>query len=198
MGKPGVRVRRLLKRVAQGIALAIVFPLAAAAGFGRFYQPYLLFGQAIALFPGLAGSYIRAAFYRLTLRECSQETTIWFGTYFSDREARVDRNISIGSFCIIGRATIGEGTQISSNVQITSGRHEHRHDAEGRLLEGKPDEVSIGSHCWIGASATIMASVGARSIIGAGAVVVKSIQPDAVAVGNPARVIKTTENAQRQ
>lgn len=48
------------------------------------------------------------------------------------------------------------------------------------------DDVWIGAHCVILKGVTI----GARSIIGAGSVVTKSIPADCVAVGNPCRVIK--------
>lgn len=48
------------------------------------------------------------------------------------------------------------------------------------------DDVWIGAHCIILKGVTI----GARSIIGAGSVVIKSIPADCVAAGNPCRVIK--------
>lgn len=48
------------------------------------------------------------------------------------------------------------------------------------------DDVWIGAHCIILKGVTI----GARSIIGAGSVVTKSIPADCVAGGNPCRVIK--------
>jgi acetyltransferase-like isoleucine patch superfamily enzyme len=172
----------------------MTFPCAALCGFGKSVQSYLLFAQALALAPGLAGSYLRCAFYRLTLRECSPDVTIWLGTYFSDREARVGRNVSIGSYCVIGRCAIGEGTQISSNVQITSGRHEHRRNEQGGFTEGAATGVSVGPYCWIGASATVMASIGARATIGAGSVVVKDIPAGSVAAGNPARIIRAGES----
>ena len=53
--------------------------------------------------------------------------------------------------------------------------------------------VVIGEKCWIGGHATICpgVTIGDRCVIGAGAVVVKDIPPDSLAVGNPAPVIRT-------
>jgi acetyltransferase-like isoleucine patch superfamily enzyme len=51
--------------------------------------------------------------------------------------------------------------------------------------------IDIGQDCWLGAGAIVMAPVGARTTIGAGAVVVQPVEAGVVAVGNPARVIKT-------
>ena len=52
--------------------------------------------------------------------------------------------------------------------------------------------VEIGSDCWIGMGVCILpgARLGDRCIVGAGSVVTGELDPDSVAVGNPARVIK--------
>ena len=51
--------------------------------------------------------------------------------------------------------------------------------------------VTIGDDVWIGASAVVLKgfSIGNGAVIGAGAIVTKPIPPNAIAVGNPARVI---------
>lgn len=48
---------------------------------------------------------------------------------------------------------------------------------------------------WLGGSVVVCpgVSIGENSIIGAGAVVTRSIPPNSVAVGNPARVIKALD-----
>ena len=183
-------MRILVKRTVQAIALVIVFPAALLAGFGRFTPGFDLFAHVFAALPGIIGNFLRAAYYRLTLASCSQDTTIAFGTFFSRQNASVGRNVSIGSYCIIGHATIGEGSQISSHVQIPSGKHDHPRDSEGRFLPGVEGEVQIGSYCFIAASAVVLANVGDFSTIGAGSVVVHDIPSRTIAVGNPARVIK--------
>lgn len=57
-------------------------------------------------------------------------------------------------------------------------------------------EVEVGAGCFIGAGATVInrVSVGEWSIVGAGAAVVKDIPPRVVAVGVPARPIKTLDD----
>lgn len=55
-----------------------------------------------------------------------------------------------------------------------------------------PRQIIVGNDVWIGHSATIMGGVkiGNGAVIGAKAVVAKNIPPYAIAVGNPARVVK--------
>jgi len=65
-----MRIRLVIKRLAQGIALALVFPAALLSGFGRLADVYIFFAHLYALFPGLPGNLVRAAYYRLTLRAC--------------------------------------------------------------------------------------------------------------------------------
>ena len=188
-------LRRIIKRTAQGLSLILVFPAAILCAFGRIGVCYVFFAQSFALFPGIVGTFVRAAFYKYTLRECSIDTTISFGTFFSSRDACVGANVSIGSFCVIGRARIGRGTQISSHVEIPSGRYQHSRDEGGRFLDSARGELAIGSGCWIGASAVIMANVGDESTIGAGSVVVKDIPDHVVAVGVPAKPIKNSSDS---
>lgn len=168
----------------------MVFPSAILCGFGKVERVFSFFAHLYALGPGFIGSLCRSAYYKLTLRECSMDTTISFGTFFSRSSARVEPFVSIGAYCVIGCARIGARTQIASHVQIPSGRRGHSRDAEGRLIGSEEDEISIGEDCWIGASAVVMADVGPRTIIGAGSVVVKEVPSDVVAAGNPARVIR--------
>lgn len=53
-------------------------------------------------------------------------------------------------------------------------------------------QIVIGSDVWVGAGVTLMGGVhiGSGAVIGAGAVVAKDVPPYAIAVGNPARIIK--------
>ncbi len=185
--------RNVVKRVVQGCFLLWSLPAAALCGFGRIEILFNLFAQAFASLPGFFGSFARAAFYKMTLEDCSIDVVIGFGTYFSRRSAVVGPRVSIGSYCVIGQARIGTRSQISSHAEIPGGRAQHTRDASGRLsdaVESTEDHLSIGEDCWIGASAIVMANVGSQTTIGAGSVVVREIPSGVVAVGSPAKPIK--------
>lgn len=190
--RDGVNLRLAIKRLVQCLALAVELPIALLCGFGKLERVYALLAHLHALLPGFIGEFCRAAFYKWTLRSCSIDTTIAFGTFFSRTTASVESHVSIGAYCVIGCARIGARTQIASLVQIPSGRHEHERNANGRLAGRKEAEVVIGADCWIGSSAIVMADVGSGTTIGAGSVVVKEIPAGVVAAGNPARVIRPT------
>ncbi len=187
--------RLLLKRTAQGVALVLAFPWGLACGFGRFRTVYTLGAHTMALVPGIAGNLLRGAFYKLTLRQCSIDTNISFGTVFVSPESAVGPYVSIGHYCVVGYASIGRGTQIASHVGIPGGRHQHSRDAGGNLSATAAGRTIIGENCWIGESAVVMGNVGPGTTVGAGAVVVKDLPGGVVAVGNPARIIRTAAEA---
>jgi virginiamycin A acetyltransferase len=189
-------LKSLLKSALHGLFLTLAFPFALLSGFGRFESIYLIGAQCLAFVPGLLGDYIRIAWYRMTLQECALESRVQFGSFFAHPQAKVGRGVYIGSYCILGRTSIGDRTQIASAVQILSGGRQHGRDREGRILgsaSGVFETIAIGADCWIGAGAIVMAEVGDRTTIGAGSVVTNPVPPGSVAVGSPARVIKSCE-----
>jgi virginiamycin A acetyltransferase len=189
-----MNLRFIVKRGVQSLALLLALPLSLLCGFGRITAVYEFFAQMLALVPGVPGNFWRAAFYKLTLQDCSIDIVIAFGSFFSRRRVSIAPHVSIGSYCIIGEAQIGARTQISSHVEIP-GLRQHQRDAQGRLSDSSEAQnacVVIGADCWIGASAIIMANVGTQSTIGAGSVVVKDIPARVIAVGVPAKPIKNS------
>lgn len=87
--------------------------------------------------------------------------------------------------------TIGAHTLIGPDVKIYTPHHPMDF-VERRGSKEYAYPVTIGEDCWIGGGSVICpgVTVGNRCIIGAGSVVTKDIEPDSVAVGNPARIIK--------
>lgn len=184
--------KRAFKTLLRGVFLLSAFPAAALSGFGRWKTPYTVFAHTCALVPGVIGDYLRIAFYKFTLRKCSLTSRVSFGSFFAHPEAEIAPNVYIGSYCIIGKAVIGEHAQIASGVQILSGGRQHIRNEAGEISgsgKGSFTPVSIGEHCWLGAGAIVMADVGAGATIGAGSVVTRPVPPGSVAVGSPARVI---------
>jgi virginiamycin A acetyltransferase len=185
-------MKALLKGFLNCGCMLLVLPLAAIAGFGRFTGLFRFGAQMYSLVPGLPGDYLRTAFYKLTLKACSLDSRVSFGSFFSHPDAEVGDKVYIGAYCILGRCSIGARTQIASHVQVLSGRYQHKRDSSGQISgsdKGVFHAIEVGSDCWIGASSIIMASVGSGTTIGAGAVVVKPVGSGVVAVGNPARII---------
>jgi acetyltransferase-like isoleucine patch superfamily enzyme len=112
--------------------------------------------------------------------------------------------IRIGDFCLIcpgvriGSADaveIGSNCMLASKVYITDSDW---HDIYNRIASGRTAPVTIAENVWIGDSAIICkgVTIGENSIIGAGAVVVDDIPANAVAAGNPARVVKQLNAAE--
>jgi acetyltransferase-like isoleucine patch superfamily enzyme len=93
-----------------------------------------------------------------------------------------------------GGVEIGDRTLIGYRTQIISANHGIP-DRPLRIIaashERKP--VVIGSDVWIGASCIILpgVTIGEGCVVGAGSVVTKDLPAWSIAVGNPARLIKT-------
>jgi virginiamycin A acetyltransferase len=182
-------MRRWVKRFAQIVAVVLTFPCALLCFFGKIRAAYIFLAQGLALIPGMPGSYVRTAYYRLTLRRCSPDITISFGSYFVDPDSCIGTLTSIGSYCVIGRCEIGMRTQIGSHVLVPSGRRQHLRSSEGQLGSSVDGLTIIGSDCWIGDGVIVMEEVGDGATIGAGSVVTRPISPRVVAAGNPARTL---------
>lgn len=92
-------------------------------------------------------------------------------------------------------ARIGNNVKIGGCVLITdTDAHPMDYMARRSSNEGtKSAPVVIEDDVWVGAHCIILkgVTIGARSVIGAGSVVTKSIPADCVAAGNPCRVIKS-------
>jgi len=188
-------LKTFLKTILHTLSLTIAFPLALTSGFGRIEALFRFWAHSCALAPGLPGDYLRTAYYRLTLEECSMESRIDFGSFFAHPQAKVARGVYIGCHCVLGRTSIGERTQIASGVQVLSGGQQHPRNAEGRIVgaeHGIFRTVRIGADCWIGAGSIVLAEVGNGTTLGAGSVVVYPVPADSIAVGNPARVVGRT------
>ncbi|HVN98140.1 MAG TPA: acetyltransferase [Syntrophorhabdaceae bacterium] len=100
---------------------------------------------------------------------------------------------------ITGNAVIGNHVIILPNTVI-------HHDSEisdwsiigsGVTIAGS---VTIGENCYIGSGSHIMhgLSIGDRTLIGLGSTVIRTVEADLKAAGNPARIIGSTNNGQER
>ncbi|MFH9617281.1 sugar O-acetyltransferase [Streptomyces pratensis] len=110
-------------------------------------------------------------------------------------------NISIGARTFVNyhltaldvaRITIGEDCQIGPNVQLLTPTHPVKPEPRRDKLEAALP-ITIGDNVWLGGGVIVCpgVTIGDNSVIGAGAVVTKDIPADVVAVGNPARVVRS-------
>lgn len=126
----------------------------------------------------------------VNLYECNIGNDCMVGAY-----VEIQKGVSIGHRSriqshtfICEEVTIGDDCFISHGVMFINDTFQSGGPAGNRelwkttLLE---DQVSIGSN------ATIMpVKIGKGAVVGAGAVVVKEVPPNAIVVGNPARVLR--------
>lgn len=109
---------------------------------------------------------------------------------------RIGNNVGIGEFASLGGSgglTIGDNTIIAQYFSAHPENHVFRDSSLSIKNQGtERKEISIGEGCWIGAKVTVLAGVkvGNGVVIGAGSVVTKDVEENAVVVGNPARVIR--------
>ncbi|QUC20522.1 uncharacterized protein UV8b_04763 [Ustilaginoidea virens] len=93
-----------------------------------------------------------------------------------------------------GLVRIGSRVQFGPSVSIYAATHETGVQSRRDGVEYARG-VDIGDDCWIGGSTTIMPGVriGKGCTVGSGSVVTRSIPDFCVAVGAPARVVKSVE-----
>lgn len=98
-----------------------------------------------------------------------------------------------------GEIFVGDGTMFGPNVTVATAGHPIDPDLREKGYQYNIT-VKIGKNCWIGAGAVILPgiTIGDNSVIGAGSVVTKDIPENSVAVGNPARVIRKTEEKDKE
>lgn len=92
----------------------------------------------------------------------------------------------------VARITIGEDCQIGPNVQLLTPTHPVEPGPRRDKLEAALP-ITLGDNVWLGGGVIVCpgVSIGDNAVIGAGAVVTRDIPSDVVAVGNPARPVRT-------
>jgi len=177
---------------------------------------------AIAKATGLLGVYTRQAFYRTLCQHVGDDVHFGFMTVFSKPELCIGDRVYFGNFCQIGLARIGDDCLIADGVRIPSGRHQHATPGDERTHQtgeatappmrpgprlavddktagacdgavGRFGTIRVGRGTWIGTNAVVMAELGDRVTVGAGAVVVEAVRTGERVGGVPARPLAHRE-----
>jgi maltose O-acetyltransferase len=115
------------------------------------------------------------------------------------------RQLRIGARCFanyglvaldVAAITIGDDVQIGPNVQLLTPTHPVEPGPRRDKWEAAAP-IRIEDNVWLGGGAIVLAGVtiGRNTVVGAGAVVTRDLPANVVAVGNPARIVRTIEEA---
>lgn len=110
---------------------------------------------------------------------------------------RLGKRVTINDGCYITSLfsiEIGSGTSVGEYTSIRDYNHSFNDvhlPIKDQDYDGAP--IKIGTNCWIGRGCMILpgVTIGNDTVIGANSVVTKDIPPFSVAVGAPAKVIRT-------
>ncbi len=88
--------------------------------------------------------------------------------------------------------TIGDDVQIGPNVQLLTPIHPLEADIRRAGWESA-EPIAIGDTVWLGGGVIVLpgVTIGADTVVGAGAVVSRDLPAGVLVVGNPARVIRS-------
>lgn len=117
-------------------------------------------------------------------------------------EKLIKRGFVIGKNCKLGSCIIDPShcfhITIGDNVTFGPGVHVLAHDASTKIFLDytRVANVRIGNNVFIGAHSIVMpgVNIGDNVVVGAGSVVTRSIPSNSVAVGVPAKVIKSLDH----
>ena len=112
-------------------------------------------------------------------------------------DIRVGRNVFVNQNCTfydLGGLDIGDDVMIGPNVSLITTGHPIEPSQRRAFVVAKP--IVIERNVWIAAGATVIGgvTVGENSVIAAGAVVTRDVPPNTLVGGNPARVIRSTDD----
>ncbi len=134
----------------------------------------------------------RSSWYSALLGACGRGLQI-----YGPISIRHPENVRMGTDCTLNHwailnarapLTIGNRVRLSAHCIVSTAGLETAKTPAGQLHAHLAKPVTIGDDVWIGAGAIILPGVqiGARTVVGAGAVVTKDVPPDSVATGVPA------------
>ncbi|QEF99225.1 Maltose O-acetyltransferase [Stieleria maiorica] len=101
-----------------------------------------------------------------------------------------------GLICLdVARIEIGDDVQIGPNVQLLTATHPIEPEPRRAKWEGSRP-ITIADNVWLAGGVIVCpgVTIGANTVVGAGAVVTRDLPANVVAVGNPARILRAIED----
>lgn len=94
----------------------------------------------------------------------------------------------------VGAITTGDDVQIGPNVQLLTAKHPLAAEPRRDKWEGSRP-ITIGNSVWLGGGVIVCpgVTIGDNTVVGAGAIVTRDLPANVLAVGNPARVLRSLE-----
>jgi maltose O-acetyltransferase len=145
----------------------------------------------------VGSAYLLPKRLRVTLLRASGmrvgDALIFSGTLFRTTDVAIGDGTFVNHRCLFdGPVVLGRNVAVSTSVTFAGGGHELG-PSGARAGASTQRPIIVGDGAWIGANAVILGGVtiAPGCVIGAGAVVTRSTEPDAVYVGVPARRIRT-------
>lgn len=139
--------------------------------------------QLKELYRELLGGFGEESFIRPPVQfDYGYQTTIGAGTFANFGLVVLD----------VAKVTIGDNVQMGPNVQLLTPTHPLEPEARRAGWEAA-EPITIGNNVWLGGGVIVCpgVTIGDDSVIGAGSVVTKDIPSGVIAVGNPAKVIRS-------
>lgn len=137
--------------------------------------------------------YLRAFSGKLYFVFCGKNVDIGRKITFSSR-VKLGDNSGIGDYSHFqGKVTIGNNVMIAPRCAFIASNHRFdRLDIPMNQQGSVEGEIILKDNVWIGYGAIILSEVtiGSGAIVAAGAVVTKSVPPNAIVAGVPAKIIK--------
>jgi acetyltransferase-like isoleucine patch superfamily enzyme len=116
-------------------------------------------------------------------------------------EVSIGRHCSLNAGAVtIGKVTIGDAVRIAAYAVLVGENHVFSDPDTPIALQGLTTEgVVIEDDVWIGANVTVVdgVTIGAHSVVAAGAVVTRDVEPYSVVAGVPARRLRDRRDAPR-
>jgi maltose O-acetyltransferase len=100
---------------------------------------------------------------------------------------------NFGLICLdTAPVTIGDDSQLGPGVQLLTPNHPLQPVRRRERWESA-EPISIGRNVWLGGAVVVCpgVTIGDDTVVGAGSVVVHDLPPGVLAVGNPARVVRS-------